>query len=94
MLSGLQVLGAVFVVAWLLIAVALLLDKRWPLVLLDDSPEMESDRLLDDLGSATPGVLTPLDDDLSERLLGWRDRIEAPPMPDIEAVVDRAGETT
>lgn len=37
-----------------------------------------TDRLLDSLGSATPQVT----DDLSQRLLAWRNAIEARPMPE------------
>lgn len=76
-LSGLQILGALFVLAWLLIAVALLIDKRWPIGILGDA-ELADDRLLDDLGSATPELVVDQDDDLNQLLLDWRTSIDAP----------------
>lgn len=92
MLSGLQILAALFLVAWLLIAVALLVDKRWPLGVLDDAV-LADDRLLDDLGSAIPGVVEPIHDDLSGLFLSWRQGIEQRPMPDMSPIIregDRA----
>lgn len=88
-LSGLQILGALFVLAWLLIAVALLIDKRWPIGILSDA-EVADDRLLDDLGSATPELVVDQDDDLNRMLLGWRDSLEGPVT--MSEVLDGPGE--
>jgi hypothetical protein len=83
-LSGPQFLGALFVLAWLLIAVALLVDKRWPLAFLDDEV-VADDRLLDYLGSALPDLADP-DDELTRLLVGCRREIEALSMPDLPLV--------